>query len=217
MHKKFATMNGESANGMLNLLMKLPIRRGLGMSSAGRRRQTSDTGCMVGRSRPDAIARNIDIPVYLGCDWENAPLHLPSTFSTLRNLTNSPCVRVAMLGKYGLTWPWESMHIEALAWYDHWLKGQTPGFSRVPRSATSCPKPTSGRRRNHGHRSIAHMWSSRCAPTEASPPTRASPAAASTGPGNRTQPRQAQRDRSALAADLDHRTAGRRPGSGRRH
>lgn len=65
----------------------------------------------------------LDIPVYLGCDWENVPLHLPSTFTTWQALSNSPEVRVGMLGEYGLTWPWESMHREALAWYDHWLKG----------------------------------------------------------------------------------------------
>lgn len=35
----------------------------------------------------------------------------------------SPTLRMGMLGEYGLTWPWESLNIEALAWYDHWLKG----------------------------------------------------------------------------------------------
>jgi len=28
-----------------------------------------------------------------------------------------------MMGEYGLAWPWESLHIEALAWFDQWLKG----------------------------------------------------------------------------------------------
>jgi len=37
-------------------------------------------------------------------------------------------VRVAMLGEFGLTWPWESLHVEALAWYDHWLKGRETGI-----------------------------------------------------------------------------------------
>ena len=27
------------------------------------------------------LLENVDIPVYLGCDWENVPLHLPSTFT----------------------------------------------------------------------------------------------------------------------------------------
>jgi uncharacterized protein len=38
-----------------------------------------------------------------------------------------------MLGEYGLTWPWESLHIEALAWFDHWLKGQDTGILEGPR------------------------------------------------------------------------------------
>ena len=37
-----------------------------------------------------------------------------------------------MLGKFGLTWPWESMHTEALAWYDHWLKGRDTGITDGP-------------------------------------------------------------------------------------
>lgn len=39
---------------------------------------------------------------------------------------------MGMLGKFGLTWPWESMHIEALAWYDHWLKGRDTGIIDGP-------------------------------------------------------------------------------------
>jgi uncharacterized protein len=31
-----------------------------------------------------------------------------------------------------MTWPWESLHIEALAWYDHWLKGQDTGILEGP-------------------------------------------------------------------------------------
>ena len=67
-----------------------------------------------------------------GCDWENVPLHLPSTFATWKGLSDNVCVRLGMLGKFGLTWPWESMHIEALAWYDHWLKGRDTGITDGP-------------------------------------------------------------------------------------
>ena len=73
------------------------------------------------------------MPVYLGCDWQNVPLHLPSTFPAFKALTGSPHVRVAMLGDYGLTWPWESLHVEALAWFDHWLKGRDTGILEGPR------------------------------------------------------------------------------------
>ena len=60
------------------------------------------------------------------------PLHLPGTFSTMSALTNSPDVRVAMLDEFGLTWPWESLHVEALAWFDHWLKGADTGILDGP-------------------------------------------------------------------------------------
>ena len=38
-----------------------------------------------------------------------------------------------MMGEHGLAWPWESLHIEALAWFDHWLKGQDTGILEGPR------------------------------------------------------------------------------------
>ena len=41
-------------------------------------------------------------------------------------------VRMGMLGQFGLTWPWESLHIEALAWFDHWLKGRDTGILDGP-------------------------------------------------------------------------------------
>ncbi|MGZ3643593.1 MAG: CocE/NonD family hydrolase [Ktedonobacteraceae bacterium] len=75
---------------------------------------------------------SVDIPVYLGCDWDNVPLHLPSTFTTLMALAHNPYVRVGLLGSHGLSWPWESLHIEALAWFDHWLKGSQTGIEEGP-------------------------------------------------------------------------------------
>lgn len=31
-----------------------------------------------------------------------------------------------------MTWPWESLHVEALAWYDCWLKGRDTGILEGP-------------------------------------------------------------------------------------
>jgi len=70
----------------------------------------------------------IDIPVYLGCDWDNVPLHLPSTFTSWEALRRNPNVRMGLMLPGGLSWPWESLHYEALAWYDHWLKGVDTGI-----------------------------------------------------------------------------------------
>ena len=75
---------------------------------------------------------DVDIPVYLGCDWDNVPMHLPGTFTTLQKLTHNPNVRVALLPPGSLTWPWEGLHYEVLAWYDHWLKGRDTGIMDGP-------------------------------------------------------------------------------------
>ncbi|WP_317451408.1 CocE/NonD family hydrolase [Gordonia jinghuaiqii] len=74
----------------------------------------------------------VRIPVYLGCDWDNSIMHLPGTFSTWEALRHNPNVRMTLLPPGGLNWPWESMHIEALAWYDHWLKGRDTGIMDGP-------------------------------------------------------------------------------------
>ena len=133
LHQKFATMNGEAAVTMMRGLLKLPHDPhpwdDLWLDAAVRH-PTRDAWWDDRNLLP--LLETIDIPVYLGCDWQNVPLHLPSTFATFAALTNSPCVRMGMLGEYGLTWPWESLHIEALAWYDHWLKGRDTGILDGP-------------------------------------------------------------------------------------
>jgi hypothetical protein len=70
------------------------------------------------------MLESVEIPVYLGADWDNVPLHLPSTFSAWAALRRNPNVRIAMLPPGGFSWPWECLHYEVLAWYDHWLKGR---------------------------------------------------------------------------------------------
>ena len=132
-HHKFATMNGEAAVTMMRGLLKLPHDPHpwdeLWLDAAVRH-PTRDAWWDERNLLP--MLQNIDIPVYLGCDWQNVPLHLPSTFTAWQHLTNSPCVRIGMLDEFGLTWPWESLHIEALAWFDHWLKGHDTGILDGP-------------------------------------------------------------------------------------
>lgn len=133
LHKKFATMNGESAVTMLRQLIKLPHNPHpwdeLWLDAAVNH-PTHDEWWDERNLLP--LLKEIDIPVYLGCDWENVPLHLPSTFAAWEGLSDNACVRMGMLDKFGLTWPWESMHSEALAWYDHWLKGRDTGIVEGP-------------------------------------------------------------------------------------
>lgn len=155
-HRKFATMNGEAAMTMMRQLLRLPHNP----------HPWDDLwlDTMVKHPLRDAwwqernllpLLKDVDIPVYLGCDWENVPLHLPSTFTAWKALAHNNTVRMALLGKFGLTWPWESLHHEALAWYDHWLKGADTGIMDGPpvryvlpgadgwRAAESWPPPAS--------------------------------------------------------------------------
>ena len=75
---------------------------------------------------------SIDIPVYLGAEWDNVPMHLPSTFPAWAALRGNRHVRMALLQPGGFSWPWESLHVEVLAWYDHWLKGRDTGIMDGP-------------------------------------------------------------------------------------
>ncbi|BBZ17049.1 CocE/NonD family hydrolase [Mycolicibacterium gadium] len=133
LHRKFATMNGEAAVTMMRALLKLPHSThpwdDLWLDAVVKHPMRDDW--WEARNLLPLL-KNVDIPVYLGCDWENVPLHLPSTFAAWEALADNPNVRMALLGRFGLTWPWESLHHEALAWYDHWLKGQDTGIMDGP-------------------------------------------------------------------------------------
>jgi predicted acyl esterase len=133
-HKKFETMNGEAAMTGLKALLKLhhdPHPWDDLWSAVCVEHPAHDAWWDERNLMP--LLEKIEIPVYLGCDWQNVPLHLPATFPTFTGLKNSRHVQVAMMGEYGLTWPWESLHIEALAWFDHWLKGRDTGILEGPR------------------------------------------------------------------------------------
>jgi len=133
LHRKFATLNGEAALTIVKALSRAPHNPApwdqLWLDAAVRH-PLRDWWWDERNLLP--LLENVDIPVYLGCDWQNVPLHLPSTFSAWQHLTNSPCVRIGMLDEFGLTWPWESLHVEALAWFDHWLKGHDTGILDGP-------------------------------------------------------------------------------------
>ncbi len=129
LHRKFATMNGEAAVTMMKGLLKLPHNPhpwdDLWLDTMVKHPHRDD---WWEERNLLPLLRNVDIPAYLGCDWENVPLHLPSTFTAWKALSHNPNVRMCLLGEFGLTWPWESLHHEALAWYDHWLKGADTGI-----------------------------------------------------------------------------------------
>jgi putative CocE/NonD family hydrolase len=133
LHRKFATMNGESSITILHAALKLhhdPHPWDDLWLAAAVEHPLRDEWWDERNLLP--LLEHIEVPTYLGCDWQNVPLHLPSTFPAMRALTNAPVVRVGMLGEFGLTWPWESLHVEALAWFDHWLKDRDTGILDGP-------------------------------------------------------------------------------------
>ena len=133
-HQQFQHANGEAAIAGLKVLLKLhhdphpwdDLWRAIAVEHPMRDAWWEDRNLLP-------LLERVEIPVYLGCDWQNVPLHLPHTFKAWERLRNSSPVQVAMMGEHGLAWPWESLHIEALAWFDHWLKGQDTGILEGPR------------------------------------------------------------------------------------
>jgi uncharacterized protein len=131
-HRIFAHHNGESALALFRFLTrKDPSGPWAELVDAATIRNPVKSAFWQERDSLALMSR-IRVPVYLGCDWENVPMHLPSTFASLRALSPDVPVRLAMLGQFGLTWPWESLHVEALAWYDHWLKNRDTGIMAGP-------------------------------------------------------------------------------------
>jgi predicted acyl esterase len=132
-HRKVGHVNGESAKGLLQLIMKAPYEaepwddlwREVAVDH-----QVRDAFWDERNVLPDLEA--LDIPVYVGCDLDNVPMHLPGAFSTWRALSRNPRARMALLPGGATTWPWESMHVEALAWFDRHLKGADTGIDEGP-------------------------------------------------------------------------------------
>jgi uncharacterized protein len=132
-HRRVGNINGESANSVLKMIMKAPydahpwddLWRAVAVDH-----QTRD-GYWDERTVLPRLD-DVDIPVYIGCDWDNVPMHLPGTFSTGKALARNPNARMALLPSGATTWPWESMHIEALAWFDRHLKDHDTGIDDGP-------------------------------------------------------------------------------------
>jgi uncharacterized protein len=132
-HRKVGNINGESAKGVLQLLMRAPYAADpwddLWRATAVDH-QTRDA-FWEGRTVVPVLDQ-VDIPVYVGCDWDNVPMHLSGTFSAWRGISGNPKARIALLPDGSTTWPWESMHVEALAWFDQHLKGRDTGILDGP-------------------------------------------------------------------------------------
>lgn len=132
LHAKFAHFNGEAALGALKLTMSgtlHPPFSDLAMACSVLHQVKDDF--WQARDMTPGLA-NVRVPVYLGSDWQNVPVHLPSTFTIFNALPADVPKRMTLLPEYGFTWPWESLHVEALAWFDHWLRGIDTGIMEGP-------------------------------------------------------------------------------------
>jgi putative CocE/NonD family hydrolase len=132
-HERLAHVNGEAITGILKNVIRTkvpdePFAR-LWQETAVEHPTYDDF--WADRDSLAALA-HVDIPVYLGCDWDNVIMHLPGTFTSWKALAHNPNVRMSLLPNGGLNWPWESMHIEVLAWFDHWFKGADTGITDGP-------------------------------------------------------------------------------------
>ena len=132
-HSRLATVNGEALMTVLKNVIRTHYPEepyGRLWQELGVEHPTYDAYWADRDSKP--LLADVDIPVYLGCDWDNVIMHLPGTFTSWTALRHNPNVRMSLLPLGGLNWPWESMHVEALAWYDHWLKGVDTGIMDGP-------------------------------------------------------------------------------------
>jgi putative CocE/NonD family hydrolase len=128
-HRKMANFNGEAIVTVLKNVIRTPAAQepfGRLWQQACVEHPTHDD-FWAARDTTPGLA-DVDIPVYLGCDWDNVPMHLPATFTTWRALAHNPNVRMGMVDDGQYSWPWEAMHYEALAWYDQHLKGIDTGI-----------------------------------------------------------------------------------------
>src|SRR5260370_35278238 len=97
---------------------------------------------------------DIEIPMYLGADWENVCMHLDTPFTAFDDVKERIPLRFSITPRGSLQWPWEALHAEALAWYAHWLKKRDTGILEGPRirhyvgraaewrTPDTCPLPT---------------------------------------------------------------------------
>jgi predicted acyl esterase len=69
----------------------------------------------------------ITVPAYWGCHWSFYELHLRGAFDAWEHAVNSPHRRMLLGPDPMPRRPYANYHLEALRWYDHWLKGLDSG------------------------------------------------------------------------------------------
>ena len=74
----------------------------------------------------------IQVPTYFGCDWRFFGLHLRGAFMGWEGVSPSTPKRMFIGPEPTPRRPWGVYHVEALRWYDHYLKGMDSGILDGP-------------------------------------------------------------------------------------
>ncbi|HYG96054.1 MAG TPA: CocE/NonD family hydrolase [Solirubrobacterales bacterium] len=133
-HRRFEKFDGEAALASLTKLMRLsyPAQPWADLyQQATVENPTGEEDFWRERDWAPLLGHS-PLPLHLGCAWDNVALHLSGAFTAWEAIAGRPGNRLSLLGPGGLSWPWESMHVEALAWYDHWLKDRDTGALEGP-------------------------------------------------------------------------------------
>lgn len=75
------------------------------------------------------VLDRIQVPVCIGTNWANPGLHMRGAFQAWHGI-QAP--KKLFIGPPDPRWPWSNYHGEALAWYDHYLKGLDTGVDEQP-------------------------------------------------------------------------------------
>lgn len=128
-HRRFEGFDGEAALASLSKLMRLsyPAQPWADLYQQATVENPSGEEEFWRERDWAPLLEDTRVPLHLGCAWDNVALHLPGAFAAWKAVAERPGSRLSLLGPGGLSWPWESMHVEALAWYDHWLKDRDTG------------------------------------------------------------------------------------------
>ncbi|MEI9899680.1 MAG: CocE/NonD family hydrolase [Hyphomicrobium sp.] len=165
-HSRMQHINGEAIVAILRTC-SIPTTPSTPSANSGAPRQWSipratPSGMRAIRAR---LLGSVDIPVYLAADWDNVPLHLPSTFtawaapppqSQRADVATASVELCLALGSDALR---GARLVRPLA------QGHDTGIMDARRSATSCPARPIGTPRPSGRRRKQGSRPSRCAPT----------------------------------------------------
>jgi len=74
----------------------------------------------------------VEVPTYFGCDWRFFGLHLRGAFCGWEGVPASTTKRMLIGPEPVPRRPFGAYHVEALRWYDHYLKGMDSGVLEGP-------------------------------------------------------------------------------------